>query len=222
MKVQKHFKTLHLFGVLLFITSALIVSQFSQTVMAGTGIIYGSVTDASEVPLRNVLVSLTGTDNDHYSETTTDSDGFYAFEELDEGDYELVAEKDGYQPATVEIVLDADEVYEVETLKLDEEETGSIYGYVYDIKGDPVEDVNLKIKGLKTKYTGKTATDRDGFFEFADLDEDTYVITAKKKRYRTTKATVTLEDLEDKEIEIELKKTSSRSGVYVFLLEYKE
>jgi len=202
--------------------SIVVVFQFSQTVMAGTSIIYGTVTDANELSLRNAIVSLTGTDNDYYSETYTDEDGFYIFEELEAGDYELVAEKDGYQYASAEISLDEDEVYEVETLKLDEEETGSIYGYIYDVKGNPVENVRLKIKGLTAKYNEKTATDRDGLFEFTDLDADIYVITAKKKRYKTTRTTIELEELEDREIEIELRKTTSRGGIYVLLLENGE
>jgi len=222
MKVKNRFKALCLSRVLLFMISIIVVFQFSQTVMAGTSIIYGTVTDANELSLRNAIVSLTGTDNDYYSETYTDEDGFYIFEELEAGDYELVAEKDGYQYASAEISLDEDEVYEVETLKLDEEETGSIYGYIYDVKGNPVENVQLKIKGLTTEYNEKTATDRDGFFEFADLDADIYVITAKKKRYKTTRTTIELEELEDREIEIELRKTTSRGGIYVLLLENGE
>jgi len=222
MKVKNRFKALCLSRVLLFMISIVVVFQFSQTVMAGTSIIYGTVTDANELSLRNAIVSLTGTDNDYYSETYTDEDGFYIFEELDAGDYELVAEKDGYQYASAEISLDEDEVYEVETLKLDEEETGSIYGYIYDVKGNPVENVRLKIKGLTAKYNEKTATDRDGLFEFTDLDADIYVITAKKKRYKTTRTTIELEELEDREIEIELRKTTSRGGIYVLLLENGE
>ena len=222
MKVQNRFKALRLSSVLLFMISIVVVFQFSQTLLAGTSIIYGSVTDANELPLRNAIVSLTSTDDSYYSETDTDSDGFYIFEELEAGDYELVAEKDGYQYASAEISLDEDEVYEVETLKLDEEETGSIYGYIYDVKGDPVENVQLKIKGLTAKYNEKTATDRDGFFEFTDLDADIYVITAKKKRYKTTRTTIELEELEDREIEIELRKTTSRGGIYVLLLENGE
>ena len=220
MKVKNwFFKAMGLPGILFFIISIFLIQT---SVMGGTSLIYGSVTDATDSPLRNAIVSLTGTGNDYYSDTNTDADGFYIFEELEAGDYELVAEKDGYQYASTEISLDEDEVYEVETLKLDEEETGSIYGYIYDVKGDPVENVQLKIKGLTAKYNEKTATDRDGFFEFADLDADIYVITAKKKRYKTTRTTIELEELEDREIEIELRKTTSRGGIYVLLLENGE
>ena len=55
-----------------------------------------------------------------------------------------------------------------------------------------------------------TSSDEDGFFEFTGLGADTYVIFAKKIRYKKAKATVKLEEDESKEIEIEMKRTSKR------------
>ena len=55
-----------------------------------------------------------------------------------------------------------------------------------------------------------TSSDADGFFEFTGLGADTYVIFAKKTRYKKAKATVKLEEEESKEIEIEMKRTSKR------------
>ena len=71
---------------------------------------------------------------------------------------------------------------------------GKIYGYVVDIKGSPIESVKLKLKGLKTKLKKSGSSDGDGFFEFTDLEADTYLISAKKKRYRNAKQTVRLEE----------------------------
>ncbi|MDO8743902.1 MAG: carboxypeptidase-like regulatory domain-containing protein, partial [Candidatus Brocadiaceae bacterium] len=176
---------------------------------SGTGIIYGFVNDEDEFPLKNVSISLTGTNN--YSESTeTDEDGYYFFENLAAGDYALRASKSGYQSASVDISLDEGEAYEVKTLMLEVSVTGTIYGYVRDIKGDPIENVRLALKGLKTKYNAKTAADKDGFFEFNDLDADTYVIKAKKKRYRPAKTSVKLEEAETQEIEIEMNKVTKR------------
>ena len=57
----------------------------------------------------------------------------------------------------------------------------------------------------------KTASsDADGFFEFTDLDADTYVIFAKKKGYKKTQHKVVLEEGESTEIEIEMRKTTKR------------
>jgi len=83
-------------------------------------------------------------------------------------------------------------------------EKGKIYGYVVDIKGNPIESVKVKLKGKETKIEKKTSSDADGFFEFADLEADTYKITAKKRSYKKDKQTVTLEDGEEEEITIEI------------------
>ena len=85
-------------------------------------------------------------------------------------------------------------------------EKGKIFGYVVDTKGKPIESAELKLKGLSSKVSKSTTSDEDGFFEFTDLKVDTYVITAKKKGYRRSKQTVELEEGEEEEIEIELKR----------------
>ena len=91
---------------------------------------------------------------------------------------------------------------------LEETTSGSIYGFVRDIYGEPIENVRIKLKGLKTRYNAKTASDKDGFFEFTELDADKYVLKAKKKRHRPAKKTVKIEEGESKEIEIEMKRIS--------------
>ncbi|MDO8744750.1 MAG: carboxypeptidase-like regulatory domain-containing protein [Candidatus Brocadiaceae bacterium] len=78
------------------------------------------------------------------------------------------------------------------------------------MKGDPIENVKIKAKGVKTKYKNTATTDADGFFEFDELDGDTYIIVGKKKGYKRATQTVRLDDGEETEIEIEMKKTSKR------------
>lgn len=60
------------------------------------------------------------------------------------------------------------------------------------------------------KVLRKTISDEDGLFEFTALDADTYIITAIKKGYKRTKQTLTLEEGEEKEIEMEMKKKRIR------------
>ena len=90
--------------------------------------------------------------------------------------------------------------------KISSLEKGKIFGYVVDTKGKPIESVELKLKGLNTKVSKTATSDAEGLFEFTDLKADTYVITAKKKGYRRSKQTVELEEGEEEEIEIELKR----------------
>ena len=143
--------------------------------------------------------------------TSTDEDGYYFFEDLPEGDYTLTASKSGYNTETVEISLDEDEVYEAKTIMLEESVSATIYGYVLDIRGEPIENARLTIKGLRNKYTARTASDKDGFFEFTGLEAGKYLITVKKKRYKPAKTTVEVDEGESKEIEIELRATKTRT-----------
>ena len=182
----------------------------TPTPAEGTGIIYGFVNDESELPLRNVSMSLSGPGG-YSASTSTDEDGYYFFEDLPEGDYTLTASKSGYNTETVEISLDEDEVYEAKTIMLEESVSATIYGYVLDIRGEPIENARLTIKGLRNKYTARTASDKDGFFEFTGLEAGKYLITVKKKRYKPAKTTVEVDEGESKEIEIELRATKTRT-----------
>ena len=90
---------------------------------------------------------------------------------------------------------------------------GQISGYVYDMKGNPVESVKIRLKRPNSRVLKKTFSDEDGFFEFTDLYADTYIITAIKKGYKTVKQTITLESGEEKDIEIVMKKMGRKRTV---------
>jgi len=142
--------------------------------------------------------------------TETDENGYYEFSGLSQGDYTLTYEKEGYGTQTQDISLEEGELKDLGVVILEQIEKGKIYGYAVNIKGDPIENVRLKLKGIKTKVSRQASTDADGFFEFTDLEADTYVIVAKKKKYRNTRQKVVLEEGESTEIEIEMRKTSKR------------
>jgi len=180
----------------------------TPTPTLGTGVLFGFVYDEDENPMTGVTVSITG---DVYSDSEeTDYNGYYEFRDLSAGDYTITCEKEGYQTQTVETTLDEGDKKEVETVTMILVEKGKIYGYVVNIKGNPIESVRLKLKGVGTKVIKKASTDADGFFEFTDLEADTYVIFASKKGYKKTKSKVKLEEGEDREVEIEIRKTIKR------------
>ena len=54
------------------------------------------------------------------------------------------------------------------------------------------KSAKIRLKGINSKVLRKTISDEDGFFEFANLDADTYIITALKSGYKTVKQTITL------------------------------
>ena len=177
------------------------------------GIVFGFVIDPDEESLSGVTVTITGTDTGtEFSDSAeTNEDGFYQFENLAAGDYTLTYEKEDYQTQTVDISLVENEPpLELETIVMEEVVKAKISGYVYDIEGDPIEKVRLKIKGIKKQYNDSESSDAEGFFEFPDLDANTYVITAKKKGFRNARKTVKLAEGEEREIEFEMKKSTKR------------
>lgn len=64
--------------------------------------------------------------------------------------------------------------------------------------------------GVKTKVIKTASSGAGGFFEYTDLEADTYTVIAKKTKYRNTQQKVKLGDGASKEIEIMMKKTSKR------------
>ncbi len=174
----------------------------------GAGIIFGFINDADGNALQGVTVSLDGADSSEH--VTTDEEGYFEFRNLSAGDYTLTCEKDGYETYTQGISLGNDEIQEIETIVLEEIVKATISGYVVDINGNPVENVRIKAKGVKTGYKITVTSDTDGFFEFTDLDADTYVIIAKKNGYKKARQTIKLGDGESEEVVITLKKTGKK------------
>lgn len=183
--------------------------QPSPAPESGITVVRGFVYDHDSEPLPWVGVTIAG---DILSDSTeTDSNGYYEFDVLTGAAYTLTYEKDGYETQTRYTVgFKIDEIFTVEDVIMEKIEKGKIYGYVVKINGDPIESVRLRLKGMKTKILKITSSDADGFFEFTGLEADTYVIFARKMRYKKAKATVKLEDEESRGIEIEMRKTSKR------------
>src|SRR3972149_4557689 len=170
--------------------------------------ISGYVVDADENAIQGVTVTAKGSFSSDNAET--DADGYYELTNLAAGIYTLTYEKEGYQTETVDITLKENDVRDLGTLILEEITKTKISGFVMDISNNPIESAKLSLKGIKTGYNSTTSSDADGFFEFSNLEADTYVIIAKKKGYKNAKQTLKLGDGEDREIEIEMKKTSKR------------
>ena len=176
----------------------------SSPTPGGNGFLSGTVNDQDNFPLEGVTVTITG--NNFSDSIDTNEDGYYEFYDLAAGDYTLIYEKDGYQSQTRNISLDAGETLGIETITLELIEKGSISGYVVNTKGDPIESAKIKLRGIKTKISTTTFSDAEGYFEFADLDAETYVIIAKKKGYKRSSKTVILKEGEEKEVQIKLKR----------------
>ena len=85
---------------------------------------------------------------------------------------------------------------------------GKISGYVmYSINGKPIESVRLRLKGtMARKKTFRVIlSDADGFFEFNELDADTYDIFAIKTGLKSARQMVELKDFGENNVEIKLR-----------------
>ena len=177
----------------------------------GKGAVFGIVNDTDGNPLQGVKVTIDNAviiqDTDLPYSTETDENGYYLFIDLAVGNYALTYETEDFLTQTQYITLAEGEVKDLGTIILEGTEKGSITGYVVNTKGNPIKSVKIKLKGITTKTLFTTFSDADGFFEFTGLEADTYTVIAKKKDYKRSKKTVILEDGEEKEIQIKMKKT---------------
>ena len=177
----------------------------------GKGAVFGIVNDTDGNPLQGVKVTIDNAviiqETDLPYSTETDENGYYLFIDLAVGNYALTYETEDFLTQTQYITLAEGEVKDLGTIILEGTEKGSITGYVVNTKGNPIKSVKIKLKGITTKTLFTTFSDADGFFEFTGLEADTYTVIAKKKDYKRSKKTVILEDGEEKEIQIKMKKT---------------
>ena len=191
-------------GVTVKIERVLLAASQGQNILVQAA----SLNQQEENPTESLFTKGEQRGNGEFTDSTeTDENGYYEFRGLEAGEYVIIYEKDGYKTQTQYVSLEEGELKDLRVVILEQIENGKIYGYVANIKGDPIEYVRLKLKGIKTKVSKSASSDADGFFEFTDLDADTYVIVSKKKGYRKTQQKVKLEEGESKEIEIVIRET---------------
>ncbi len=170
---------------------------------SGMGVIFGLVGGNDDEVMKGVKIKIEGTAFSDYA--VTDEDGFFEFSNLAAGDYVITQEKDDYQTQRIIINLEEGEVVDLGTITLGTTRS-YIYGYVRDsIRGNPIGTATIKLKGLKTKSKNTSFSDTDGFFKFADLGEDTYVLIARKRGFKRLNRTIKLSKGEERELELEMR-----------------
>lgn len=84
---------------------------------------------------------------------------------------------------------------------------GKISGYVMEsVSGKPIESARIRLKGTKARKKAFRIlfSDADGFFEFNELDADTYDIFAIKTGFKSARQVVEMPEGEENIIEIKL------------------
>ncbi|HHT9146677.1 MAG TPA: carboxypeptidase regulatory-like domain-containing protein [Candidatus Wunengus sp. YC61] len=165
--------------------------------------------DSEAEPIKDVTVTIKG---DNYSgSTSTDEYGYYELKNLSIGNYTLTYSKEGYQTKTQDVTLGESENQDLGILTLESIEKGSISGYVVDFRGYEIDSATIRMKGLNTGYSKIMSSDTDGYFEFTDLEADTYILTAKKSGYKQSQRTVKLSEGEAREVELKMKRKRTTS-----------
>jgi hypothetical protein len=144
-------KTATQFGMFLIGFSLLLAACGTTASKQSMATIEGVITDQfSEAPLEGVNISLQGT---QFS-TQTDSDGYFSFNDLEEGSYTVVVEKEGYEPknTSVSVTVGSSSTVSVSTkmvLRWDYEVTdrnhtiGILANGTFDINGSGLQNGDI-------------------------------------------------------------------------------
>jgi len=153
-----------------------------------TGIsnISGYVLNESDIPIVAATVDIT--DNESFNNNTiTDGSGYYIFRNLDDRTYNISAEKSGEKDWRNNIYVGEGETLYNQNLTLpieggsgsEDYRNSNITGYVLNETEAPVQGANVEIMDNES-YNALVETDSEGYYNFTDLWEGTYNISADK------------------------------------------
>jgi len=115
---------------------------------------------------------------------TTSAYGYYEFNGLDYDTYLLTPTKSGasFSPSNLEVVIDTDNpVDTIYTADFAVTNIHQISGIVSNIKtGEAIPGVSIKIESFDGTINVSATTSAYGYYEFNDLDYDTYLLTPTK------------------------------------------
>lgn len=135
-----------------------------------------------------------------FKTTTSDKKGNYKFCDISNGDYLLIAQKQGYDDSRHRLTIRNEINYSPEGFPASfamyktgksPKDNCKIEGYILDEKKwwDDIypRGIKIQILGTKTKVKKKFTTSDDGRFEFEYLKPDTYRLVAKESTWKFTK-----------------------------------
>lgn len=152
------------------------------------------------IPIQGALVSLAGVNTDEIPRTTqTNAYGKYTFEDVSPREYDVTAQAEGFISETQQVTLQAgEEKYLNFSLQAEEEDTGTLTGYVSQDMGFldvwvPIEGALVSLAGVNTDEVPRTTTtDEDGKYTFEDVSPREYDVTAQAEGFITETQQVTV------------------------------
>jgi protocatechuate 3,4-dioxygenase beta subunit len=114
--------------------------------------------------------------------TTTNEDGFYIFEKVEKGDYNIKANLEGY-----------DFKFNNLGIRVDQNRTNvnfvgtnykyHLYGFIY-YKGNPLDDIEVVLDSIENGASYTTKTDENGRFWFNEINIGQYIIYPKSEEFK--------------------------------------
>ena len=167
--------------------------------------------------LSGALITLerTSSSNVFYSETTTNSSGYYSFTGLTAGVYTLTVSKDGYIPVTQTVQVRYNETtinnVAIEMISSANEEGGYASGYISDaLTGSGISGLTVYIyEGINTTFGTPVevlTTGSSGFYATSELNPGNYTA------YVVDERTLDNEDLRYASVAISLKVLSGQTA----------
>ncbi|MGB3478331.1 MAG: carboxypeptidase regulatory-like domain-containing protein [bacterium] len=162
------------------------------------GSVYGFVTDETQLPIAKAQVLVAG---DREFIAFTNDAGYFIFDDIIPGKYNIVVTRSGYAPENLDIKVSKYELNELNIVLIkSEKQGGMISGMVVDyISKEP-----LVVEVMVTDLGLTTATDSSGKFTFENLDPVTYLLKVQAMDYITSHTDVTVQPDENAEIVVHL------------------
>ncbi len=162
------------------------------------GSIYGFVLDEGYLPIAKAQILVAG-DNEFI--TFTNDAGYFIFDDIIPGKYNIVITRYGYDPENLDVKVKKDELNELNiVLRKSEKKGGVVSGVVVDfITKEP-----LVVEVMVTDLGLTTTTDSSGHFFFENLNRATYLLKFMAMDYITSHTDVTVLSDETAEIVVHL------------------
>ena len=162
------------------------VRDFSISTVTNGNVAGVVKTNAGE-PLHGVKISLEGIVS---REAVSDENGHYGFDEIPQGDYNISAEKFGYNKISNQRITVAPEVTANGDITMYEMTQVAFSGTIRDVNGNPIPGASVCINGY-ADY--RTSTDADGKYMFEKVYVDgyssQYSVDVKKNNFEKQTAT---------------------------------
>ncbi|NVO12229.1 MAG: carboxypeptidase regulatory-like domain-containing protein [Bacteroidales bacterium] len=150
--------------------------------------ITGIISDAkTSLPITNAIVTISSPSFPQIIKLATAANGQFSQENLPEGSYTIVIEKEGYQPLNIPVILGKQPINLNSSFKMALEPMANSYtavGLVTNKDGNaPIADVTVSLLDKATNEKIQKRTDEFGSFDFKVDPDHIYILRLEKEKF---------------------------------------